>query len=238
MHLREGTATARLSFRYRVDSDGPGEDYDWFIAAVTDGEGRLRRVLRRHGRRSDWETVTADLSAYSGQAIGIQFAVRNDGQAGRTWALVDDVSLCVTSAEPLLSPPTGCWLGGGLSDYAPVGLPDFDQRQRSWTVPDTDQYCQVLMLLGFWEMQPSGLRWLGGHYVSVAGVGCEGDRIALSDPWRDGIGSITPPAASTSSRAAIRPTVASRRRLFVSGPSRAPAQQRWSGALRHPARPT
>jgi hypothetical protein len=44
----------------------------------------------------------------------------------------------------------------------------------------------VLLLLGFWELQPVGWRRLGGHYVAAAGAGCGDEEwIALSDPFRD-----------------------------------------------------
>ena len=42
----------------------------------------------------------------------------------------------------------------------------------------------LILLLGFWEFQTEGWRRLGGHYVTVAGVECDGDgrRLAISDP--------------------------------------------------------
>jgi len=46
----------------------------------------------------------------------------------------------------------------------------------------------VILLLGFWELQPAGWRRLGGHYVTVAGVSCPDateEWIAFSDPFFD-----------------------------------------------------
>ncbi len=296
--LPEATVHAHLSFRYQVSSRDRSADYDWFVAAITGGEGEPVRALRMHGGQSAWQTATADLSQYAGQTIGLLFAVRNDGQAGSTWAYVDDVSLCVSAAPPMELDFDGCWLADDLADYAPAGLPDFDQRQSLWRVPDTWQWShdgpaavadllwwrdsatepggtappavsdgyplvetygvwddhdpqnvppligdlatymstndehsgtdlgdlvsglnaylaakdldddytltlrrapsfdwvreevkqnrQVLLLLGFWELQPTAWRRIGGHYVAVAGAGCgDEDWIAFSDPFRD-----------------------------------------------------
>jgi uncharacterized repeat protein (TIGR01451 family) len=311
--LPAALGAARLSFRYRVGSSDAGDGYDWFIAAITGGEGDPVRALKRQDHPGDWQTVTADLSGYAGQTIGVLFAVHNDGQAGRTWAWVDDVLLCVSAAPDGAAGPGVCSLAGDAADYAPAGLPDFDQRQAGWgdraagqwthdgpvaladllwwrdsaaepgaTAPPAvadgyglvrtygtwddhdpqnvrplvddlaaragtggggsgttleglvaglgtylgsmglaDQYSvatrrqpsfdwvreelrqnrQVLLLLGFWELQPGGWRRLGGHYVAVAGASCRGseDWIAFSDPFRDSAevgwpGRVAPPA--------------------------------------------
>ncbi|MCX6031289.1 MAG: pre-peptidase C-terminal domain-containing protein [Chloroflexi bacterium] len=297
--LPPATGTARLTFRYRTGSRDADSERDGFVAAITGGEDQPLRALRRHGGQSDWQTVEADLTEYAGQTIGILFAVRTDGQAGPTWAEVDDVSLCVSAAPSTGAPLGQCSLPEGLVDYAPAGLPDFDMRQADWwttvvsrtawthdgpaavadllwwrdsaaetgTIPPkevSDSYAlvesygpwddhdsqnvpplvadladkmnvngdhpgadlddlvaglngylaekgladvydvtlrrspsfdwvrdsakqneQVLLLLGFWELQPGGWKRLGGHYVAVAGADCTGDQIALSDPFRN-----------------------------------------------------
>ncbi len=295
--LPTDTVRASLSFRYRVDSPDKG-DYDYFLAAITGGEDDPVEILRMHGGQSRWMTVTADLSPYEGQTIGLLFAVRNDGQGGQTWAYVDAVSLCVSAAQPEQVDLDGCTPSLTLPDYAPSGLPDFDQRQSLWVVSGTQQWShdgpvaladllwwrdsmqeasgsppstitdtyplveaygawddhasqnvaplvremarrldtndehpgtdldnlvvgldgyladkgladdyslalrrtpsfdwvreevrqnrQVLLLLGFWEMQPAGWKRLGGHYVAVANASCgQEEWIALSDPFRD-----------------------------------------------------
>ncbi len=297
--LPPSTSTARLTFRYRTGSRDSDSERDWFLAAITGADDQPVRALRRHGGQSDWQTVEADLTEYAGQTIGILFAVRNDGQAGQTWAEVDDVALCVSAAADPGSPLGACGLPQDLPDYAAAGLPDFDQRQADWqttvvsrtawthdgpaaladllwwrdsaaetgTTPPpavsdsyplvasygpwddhdaqnvvpligdlaaranvnsdhpgadledlaagldaylaakglTDAYDvtvrrspsfdwvrdaakqheQVLLLLGFWELQPGGWKRLGGHYVAVAGAACTEDKIAFSDPFRN-----------------------------------------------------
>jgi uncharacterized repeat protein (TIGR01451 family) len=132
MTLPAATGTAKLRFRYRTGSRDADSERDWFVAAITGGEGEPVHALRRHGGQSEWQTVEADLTEYSGQTIGILFAVHNDGQAGQTWAEVDDVSLCVSAAPAAGAPLGACSLAADLPDYAPVGLPDFDQRQADW----------------------------------------------------------------------------------------------------------
>ncbi len=295
--LPEELNAAWLSFRYQVNSRDREEGYDWFLAAITGGEGETVRALRKHGGNSAWQTVRMDLSGYAGQTVGLLFAVRNDGQLGSTWAFVDDVSLCLSAAPSPEVEVGRCWLPDGLADYAPSGLPDLDQRQGLWGVPETGQWSHdgpaavadllwwqdsaaepgdtappemadgyplvqsygywddhdaknvgplvrdlaerfatnqedggtglddlvqglrgyleekglegdysltlvrqpsfdwvreevkqnrpTLLLLGFWEFQPGGWKRLGGHYVAVAGVSCEGDWLAVSDPFRD-----------------------------------------------------
>ena len=127
--LPEDTVHAQLSFRYRTGSRDRSADYDWFLAAVTTGDEQPLQPLRFHGGQSVSQTVTADLSQYAGQTIGLLFAVRNDGQSGNTWAFVDDVSLCVSAAPSPGEAQNTCWLPDNQGDYAPAGLPDFDQRQ-------------------------------------------------------------------------------------------------------------
>jgi len=71
----------------------------------------------------------------------------------------------------------------GLADDYTLTLrksPSFD-----WVREEAKQNRQALLLLGFWELQPTGWRRLGGHYVAVAGASCSGDWIAFSDPFRN-----------------------------------------------------
>ncbi len=296
--LPEGTRSATLRFRYTVQSTTTPDEVDLFVAALLDDAGNLLQVLRRQAGQSPWQTIEVDVGDYAGSAFVLHLGVYNDGQVGQSWAYVDDVSVCITRAEPLSPEPTGCWLQGDIEAGAPSGLPDFDQHQHGWQTPDTQQWShdgpaamadllwwrdayeesrlaeppgpeggyplvqaygawhngnaanvppfvmhlanrfgtnastpgtnlsglvtgvrehltsaglsadydvtlrktpsfdwvreeaiqqrQVLLLLGFYEVQSEGLRRLGGHYTAVAGVSCTGDRIAFSDPWRDG----------------------------------------------------
>jgi len=43
----------------------------------------------------------------------------------------------------------------------------------------------VILLLGFWEWQGDRWVYLGGHYVTVAGVEPSNQLVAISDPFRD-----------------------------------------------------
>ena len=61
----------------------------------------------------------------------------NDGDGtGPLWAYVDDVEICVAYCGPPMGFPGGgpsvssdlCWKSGGYPDYAPNGVPDFDQK--------------------------------------------------------------------------------------------------------------
>ena len=71
---------------------------------------------------------------------------------------------------------------GLLGDYT-ITLepkPDFD-----WVRTEISRSEDIVLLLGFWEHQADGWRRLGGHYVTSAGVACQGNRIAISDPYFD-----------------------------------------------------
>ena len=139
INLPADTSYARLTFRYRVVSHDASLDRDWFLAAITGADDRPLHIIRQHAGNTSLQTATVDLTPYRGQTVGIFFAVHNDGQAGETWALVDDVSLCVSAVTPG-DVPGQCWLPGGAADYAPSGLPDFDQRQGGWQSADTSRW--------------------------------------------------------------------------------------------------
>ncbi len=295
----EDATEAKLTFWYKVRSLDPHLDYDWFGAYVLDPAGERAHQVIKVNANTGWEWASYDLTEFRGQMIGIGFFVRNDGQSGSTWGFVDDISVCSDGSATPPAEPDACWLPGDLPDYAPTGLPDFDQRQMGWQTMDAGQWThdgpvavadllwwrdsaeedgsidppgvsdgytlvesygtwddhdsknvphflgdlatrfntssygdqlgtdlgelvsgldgylsskglhddytltvrqspsfdwvreeakqnqQVLLLLGFWELQPTGWRRLGGHYVAVAGASCSGDWIAFSDPFRD-----------------------------------------------------
>ncbi len=46
----------------------------------------------------------------------------------------------------------------------------------------------IVVLVGVWESQPGGWRWVGGHYVAVAGVATAADAVGLADPLGDAAG--------------------------------------------------
>ena len=60
-----------------------------------------------------------------------------------------------------------------------------EQPAWDWVKDEVKRSEDVVLLLGFWELQKDGWKRLGGHYVTAAGVSCYGDGIAISDPWRD-----------------------------------------------------
>ena len=100
-------------------------------------------------------------------------ATRANTNAGKPGTDLDDL---VTGLNAYLA-------AKGLADAYDVTVrrsPSFD-----WVRDSVKQHEQVMLLLGFWELQPGGWRRLGGHYVAVAGADCNGDGIALSDPSRN-----------------------------------------------------
>jgi uncharacterized repeat protein (TIGR01451 family) len=62
-----------------------------------------------------------------------------------------------------------------------VKMPTWD-----WVVEEVERSEDVILLLGFWQMDPTGGWWrLGGHYVTVAGTNDVDLQIAFSDPFFD-----------------------------------------------------
>lgn len=137
--LPADTVHAGLSFRYRVRIDEVGDGADMFVAALATADGDTMLPLRVERGNTRWQTAAADLSAYSGQTIGLLFAVYNDGQFGVTLAEVDDVSLCVSAPPPVALDLDGAWLSP-IAAGAPAGLPDIDQRQTGLVLTTTGQW--------------------------------------------------------------------------------------------------
>jgi len=76
---------------------------------------------------------------------------------------------------------------GSSYTVSAVDRPSFD-----WVRDEIKRSEDVILLLGFWELQADAGQtaagaWkrLGGHYVTSAGVSCYDNVIAVSDPWRD-----------------------------------------------------
>ena len=65
-----------------------------------------------------------------------------------------------------------------------VKSPDF-----WWVAEEVERSEDVILLLGFWQFQSTGQRWvrLGGHYVTLPGVDKQGGFVAFSDPFFDRI---------------------------------------------------
>jgi len=79
----------------------------------------------------------------------------------------------------------------GLSDSLPyryyddyhvqlVKMPTWD-----WVVEEVKRSEDVILLLGFWELQGASWKRVGGHYVTVAGIRETPPAIAFSDPFWD-----------------------------------------------------
>ncbi len=58
--------------------------------------------------------------------------------------------------------------------------PDFE-----WVRTEVLRSEDVVLLLGFWQLQQGGWTRIGGHYVTMAGVGWQTPVIAFSDPYWD-----------------------------------------------------
>lgn len=298
--LPDDATSTLLSFWYDVRSEDGDVNHDWFAAYIVDPLGQQsRQIISRTVTTNGWTWASYDVRDFVGQSIGVAFLVHNDGQAGATAVIVDDVSLCViTTSPPAQAQPMEIdWLPGDRTDYTPSGLPDFGQQQAHWLLPGTRQWSHdapialadalwwldsqfepgslsppdtsdeyplvqsygawddhsshnviplisdlasrisvnlsssgssldrvlaglgsylqakdlaqdytliwrrapsfdwvreetraarpVVLLLGFWELQPTGWRRLGGHYVTVAGVSPGAEWVALSDPFRN-----------------------------------------------------
>ena len=104
----------------------------------------------------------------------------------------------------------GTWLEGlyaGVQDF----IQGFDLRADLLPSPSYQGVWMrfrdgeaILLLLGFWQEQDDGWRRVGGHYVALAGLGCELEDhwVALSDPFFDrakegGPGLVLPAANGT-----------------------------------------
>ena len=60
------------------------------------------------------------------------------------------------------------------------------QPTFQWVVSEVLRSEYVILLLCFWELQPTG-GWVrvGGHYVTLAGASLPANALAFSDPIRD-----------------------------------------------------
>ena len=69
-----------------------------------------------------------------------------------------------------------------LEDYTIVDVksPAFD-----WVSERITRCNNVVLLLGYWEMQDSRWKRIGGHYVTAVGTDLDNQVIAFSDPYRD-----------------------------------------------------
>ncbi len=71
----------------------------------------------------------------------------------------------------------GLW---GKYSVTLVKAPEFD-----WVRREVLRSEDVVLLIGFWQMQGDAWRRIGGHYVTAAGVDTQGPALAVSDPYVD-----------------------------------------------------
>lgn len=130
--IPQNVTAAPWRFWYNVHSQDGDAQYDWFEAGVFDPQTMLISGGVQSTGTLGWAHAEIDLASYAGKTIALAYHVRQDGNAGSTWAFVDDVSLCV---EPLAIPAPGpsasgiegaCFAEGSIPDYAPSGMPDFE----------------------------------------------------------------------------------------------------------------
>jgi len=138
--IPSGVTAAPWRFWYNVYSRDGDPQYDWFEAGIFDPDLMQTTAILQSTGTAGWAHAEIDLTSYAGKTIALAFHVRQDGNAGATWALVDDTSLCVEPpAIPAPAPfATGtegtCFAEGGLFDYAPSGMPDFEMiRTGGWS---------------------------------------------------------------------------------------------------------
>ena len=152
--------SAVLRFYSKVISMDSDSAYDRFEAGALQMDPMRIIGGLEFTATHDWTLRGVDMAPYAGQTVAVAFHVRQDGNAGRTWAFVDDVSLCVEPpAVPVPGPSeTGtegmCWQDEAV-DYALAGMPDFDQVREggkssptsAWTLDAPAAVADVLWWL-------------------------------------------------------------------------------------------
>jgi CSLREA domain-containing protein len=128
---------AQLRFWYKVENSGdPDTRFNWFQAAVgVAGTGEEFALVDRTADSGGWQQVTWNVPHHViGEEIAVAFAALNDGsfRCRKLWAFLDQVEVCVSRCGPDEVPPVFvpgmCWKAEDWPDYAPNGMPDFDQR--------------------------------------------------------------------------------------------------------------
>jgi len=143
---------AWITFWVNVGNEDPDIGANVFVANVISMDGAAHNMMETvdsHG----WRHALADLTPYIGETVRLMFGAANNGDGvGPLWAYVDDVEICVSRCgpeeppdpppvpdpppdgppEPELPPdrpPVTCWNWKATwPDYAPNGMPDFDQH--------------------------------------------------------------------------------------------------------------
>ncbi|WP_404502035.1 fibronectin type III domain-containing protein, partial [Arthrobacter sp. GAS37] len=125
--------TSTLSFWYQPHTadetcTGTACRYDWMEAQVRTTSGTvLASLFKLCNNNGTWTQLSANLSAYNGQAIVLWFNVHLDGSspADDTWMYLDDVTLTNSQTTPTApAAPTGVTATAGNASAA-----------VSWTAP-------------------------------------------------------------------------------------------------------
>ena len=130
VHIPPDAHHAILDFWFNVDNKDPRPDFN-ALYLIIHGES-LSGSINLGVNSGGWIHMGLDLSAFIGENVSIQFRTLNDGSGvGTLWARIDDVRLCLVHCGPPV--PTDGWTPGmcwkaSYPDYAPNGVPDFDQR--------------------------------------------------------------------------------------------------------------
>jgi uncharacterized repeat protein (TIGR01451 family) len=124
---------------------------------------------------------------------------RNVGNNGSVDGLVEDLAGWFRTSN--LTGTLNTDLAAGIEQYlvdhglrhgyviTQADAPDF-----WWVAEEVERSEDVILLLGFWQLQDGGWVRLGGHYVTVPGVDKQGGFVAFSDPYLDRMETALPPS--------------------------------------------
>ena len=153
--IPQNAGQINLSFKYNFQT------YDYcdnayFRFRLRDAEGQIIKTYEEWccpAKRSDcrsryskvqsgWQDISADLSEYAGQSVGVYFEVWRRDDKRQSWAIIDEVSL---SYQPIVLPqvetlsPLGVYAGGVImaGDLTDTG---HDSATEVWFVWDQESH--------------------------------------------------------------------------------------------------
>ncbi len=141
--IPSNVAHAQLSFWYRMETTDISP-YDVFFYGFSSPPMMPVASSVPLATTPQWVQVTANLDAFRGRTVALVWGVVQDSQLVTTvW--LDDIQVCFAACGPLdggNTPGGGpfCWKQDGLPDYAPSGVPDFDQMQAGWVYTQTEKW--------------------------------------------------------------------------------------------------